>query len=178
MLLVQLTNLHYATFSYHCNDPPFLPLAERSIIYQFLMFASAHKLIALTILIALGGILTLSIVAFLPHEAGHGHTMSGSNCPFMNHKESICPMDLQAHLSLLESVFTANTPSLPLLLILSVTSFLCIALPLNRRRSLRDPRRVRWRWLTERSLTFDLRGSQEHFASGLLNPKLYHSLPS
>lgn len=142
------------------------------------MFAFTNKFIALTILIALGGILTLSIVAFLPHEAQHGHAMSGSDCPFMDHEESICPMDLQAHLSLLENVFAASTPSLPLLLILSVTSFLCLALPLNRRKSLRDQRRIRWRWLAGRRLTFDFRGWQEHFASGLLNPKLYPSLPS
>ncbi len=134
-----------------------------------------HKFLALTIATALGGILLLSILAYAPVHSPHGHTvpLTHGDCPFMGHEESICPMNLLEHLSLLEDIFAAGTPSLPTLLLLVGALLLASVIPTKRRLLHKEPERVRWRWLRTRSYTFGRSALQEHFARGILHPKIF-----
>jgi len=96
-----------------------------------------------------------------------------SNCPFMAHKEVICPMDLADHIGMWKNVFMATIPPLELLLVVvAAIVFVATAAP-----HLLVPRGIPillfFKRLRERIYTYTYRPMQDLFSNGILNPKLF-----
>jgi hypothetical protein len=119
------------------------------------------------ILVALLGSMILSLL-----HLSHGMGMVGSmtDCPFMNHGEVLCPMDMASHIGAWKEVFNQFPLSQPVWfgVILAAIPFLARIVANNW-----------WRlcsrsWLLpKKHYRHDERFWQQFFAVGILNPKLF-----
>ena len=104
-----------------------------------------------------------------------GMDMSGgmTDCPFMEHGEVICQMNLADHIGAWKSAFLSVLPALTLLLAAAgVAIFVASVAPnlLQKTRYLQPAIRKRFR---PRTYTFSYRPLQELFSDGILHPKLF-----
>jgi len=128
------------------------------------------KIIASTILFFL-----LSTMFFSLFHMSMGMDMSGgmTDCPFMEHGEVICQMNLTDHIGAWKSAFLSVVPALTLLLaVAGVAIFVASVAPnlLQKTRYLQSSIHKRFR---PRTYTFSYRPLQELFSDGILHPKLF-----
>ncbi len=117
------------------------------------------------------GAMTLSL---LNMSAGMDMTGSMSDCPFMEHGEVVCAMNLSDHIGAWKSTFLAVIQTVTFLL----SSILAAAYVATIIPNLLPSRRLRricvlTRWLKERTYSFSYRPLQELFSNGILHPKLF-----
>jgi len=96
-----------------------------------------------------------------------------SDCPFMSHTESICPMKLLDHVSAWKTAFFSAVPELTLLLATIGFGMLLASVAPNLLRRIVYASTQVSQQLRERIYTFFYRLLQELFSRGILNPKLY-----
>jgi hypothetical protein len=97
---------------------------------------------------------------------------SMTDCPFMQHEENLCPMDLLDHVQAWKSVFLFAVPQFISYLltlytgyaVLSRTDFFTL---------LRPPVHATRRYLRQAVAEYPLKPLQELYAAGILNPKLF-----
>ena len=122
------------------------------------------------ILAVLLGAMSLSLFTL-----SHGMDMANgmSDCPFMVHSETMCPMTIMDHLGAWQTAFQMIVPSM--LLLIAGASVCALLLSVA-------PRVVRFKYrrppissihLRERTYTFWSRPLQELFSNGILHPKLF-----
>lgn len=126
---------------------------------------------SLLLLLTLGNVLFVSVVAFDHSQIEIAH--HGSNCPFMNHEESLCPMSVFDHLSVLRTIFESVLPglatislTLPVLLI-----FYPFLLKTRAPVKLKSYTQFKQRLYLLNNYYYKLH--QALFARGILNPKLF-----
>jgi len=104
-----------------------------------------------------------------------GMDMSGgmTDCPFMEHGEVICQMNLADHIGAWKSAFLSVVPTLTLLLaVASIAIFVASVAP-NLLQKTRYLQPTLYCWLRPRTYTFSHRPLQELFSIGILHPKLF-----
>ena len=102
-----------------------------------------------------------------------GMSMSGhqSNCPFMAHEESWCPMNLVDHIDGWKTAFLSITTTIVLLLavvgtlVTSVTPFIF--------KFKRNTVPILYRQFIQKRYSYSYRPLQELFSNGIINPKLF-----
>lgn len=98
---------------------------------------------------------------------------SGSDCMFMSHQETICPMSVADHLGAWQSAFQAVAPSFVLLLVtLGAVAVVATTFP-QLLTSKPKPIPILQRQLRERTYAFSYRPLQELFSKGILHPKVF-----
>ncbi len=103
-----------------------------------------------------------------------GMNMTGemSDCPFMSHEETWCPMDLADHIEAWRSAFLAVVPTTTLLFwIIAILLVVTLAPQLLKLRTFRVNTYLER--LRERRDGFIQHYLQELFSRGILNPKLF-----
>lgn len=98
---------------------------------------------------------------------------TGSDCLYMSHQETLCPMNVLDHLGAWQSVFLSVIPSIVLLMVAaSAVSLAVFTLPhlLSPKPS---PIPILYRQLRERTYSFTQRFLQELFSNGILHPKVF-----
>ncbi len=133
----------------------------------------ARKFISLSILIAVFGIITMNFIHVVHSHEAHHKLQNQDNCPFMNHKEALCPMSVSAHISALRSVFETVLPNITHLSFFATLILLFVALPPRIKPFRKRSVQVLLSWLTLVSYKFSRRLLQSLFARGILNPKLF-----
>lgn len=117
------------------------------------------------LIVAFSGVFFLTL-----SHTGHSEESVRSDCPFMHHADTICPMTAFDHISLLRGLFE-TMPGLQFFLVLTLS--LSSLLPYF----LFKPRVIRfsafWRWRQSVITRFSSRFLQDSFAQGILNPKVY-----
>lgn len=101
-----------------------------------------------------------------------------SDCPFMTHEEVICPMDFLDHIAAWKTAFLSSAPTLTTFL---VFASVVLSVFLGHTHFFRKRRRfvpILIRQLRERTYRYYIRALQELFARGILNPKIFKSLPT
>lgn len=129
------------------------------------------KVLAGMILGVVLGAMSLSIF-----HMSQGMDMRGNSahCPFMEHEEVLCGMNLAEHLSAWKTVFTVVMPTILLLATaITLTTFVYQAVYVRATTLRWTVLRVPWRCLRERVYTFVYRYLQELFARGVLHPKYF-----
>ena len=128
------------------------------------------KLLSQIILVAVLGTMFFSLF-----HMSMGMDMSGgmTDCPFMAHKEVICPMNLADHLEAWKSVFLSTTSTLTLLLAAAGIAVLITTIAPNILRKIKYASLLSQKWLEIRTYTFSYRPLQELFSNGVLHPKLH-----
>ena len=129
-----------------------------------------NKLFAGTILTLLLGTMFFSLF-----HMSMGMDMSGTmtDCPFMSHEETICPMNLADHIGAWKSAFMSVLPSLTLLLAMAGSALLLATIAPNLLKPIRYLSPLPLRNINQKTYTFSHRKHQELFSNGILHPKLY-----
>jgi len=104
-----------------------------------------------------------------------GMDMSGgmTDCPFMEHGEVICPMNLTDHMEAWKSVFLSLVPTLTLLLAAAGMAVFVASVAPNLLRRISYSSSPRHRLLRYKTYNFSYRPLQELFSAGILHPKLF-----
>jgi len=104
-----------------------------------------------------------------------GMDMSGgmTDCPFMEHGEVICPMNLADHVGAWKSAFLSVVPTLTLLLAAAVMAVFVASVAPNLLRRISYSSPPRHRLLRCKTYNFSYRPLQELFSAGILHPKLF-----
>jgi len=128
------------------------------------------KLATYIILIIVLGTMFLSLF----HVSSGMDMQSGtSDCPFMSHEETICPMSIMDHIGAWKDMFLSVVPSLILLLALAGVSVLVASVPPNLLRRVQYLPPPIYISRLRQSYTFPYRPLQELFSNGILHPKLF-----
>lgn len=104
-----------------------------------------------------------------------GMDMAGgmTDCPFMEHGEVICPMNLADHIGAWKAAFVSVvTTVMTLMLVAGAVAFIASATPFLFAPK-RRPIPIRLNVLRTRTYSFSYRPLQELFSSGILHPKLF-----
>lgn len=128
------------------------------------------KLTAYIILMIVLGTMFLS---FFYMSTGMDMQSGMSDCPFMSHQETICPMSVMDHVGAWKDMFLSVIPSLILLLALAGVSVLVASVAPNLLQSIRYLSPPMHKARFRQSYTFSYRPLQELFSSGILHPKLF-----
>lgn len=128
---------------------------------------------ALGLLVSLASIFLVSALSFSHGSATHAMKHGMTNCPFMSHEDSVCPMDGMDHITALRTIFE---PILPMfiaiaLIVVLVASFRSLTPTLGQ--FLRSRIHAFLRWRTLATYRYPTRPYQDLFAQGILHPKLY-----
>jgi hypothetical protein len=135
------------------------------------------------LLFVYGGGLALSIGGVMPlfmkdgmsdtTHGNHEHTASTHHCPFMADSDTLCPMSLIDHLTLVRGLF--ETPLGTLLIIASVAGIASLRpqVPLLVRHLYSALVAMWWRSRQQLGYHYQVRQHQEYFASGLLHSKYF-----
>ena len=128
------------------------------------------KWIAVITLTLLLGVMFISLF-----HMSMGMDMSGgmTDCPFMEHGEVICPMNVVDHMEAWKSAFLSVVPSLTLLLAVAGVAIFVASVASNLLQKTRYLQPSFYSWSQSRTYTFSYRPLQELFSNGILNPKLY-----
>ncbi len=136
--------------------------------YKVLIFAGVYIVLGTITGIMLVGIIHVS------HSTIQSNWVTGSDCPFMSHEESLCPMDIGDHVSAMRSLFETV---LPIHILVGLLLCCTILIPHNT-----IPKPAVKPFFTIRTLLrlqqytiyrFSYRMLQIYFARGILNPKVY-----
>lgn len=107
-------------------------------------------------------------------SADMGAMENMSDCPFMSHEETLCPMTLIDHIEAWKSVFLAVVPAFVLLvLVVAAVSRVVAVLPLFLIWRKKATPIILYARLRERTYSYGKRPLQELFATGILHPKLF-----
>ena len=128
------------------------------------------KIIAGTILLFLLGTMFVSLFHL---SMGMGMMGDTTDCPFMSHEETVCPMNLADHIGAWKDVFLSVIPGLTLILAAAVTAIFVAPIAPNLLLKTQYTSPPLHRYLQIRTYTFSYRPLQELFSNGILNPKLY-----
>lgn len=126
---------------------------------------------SLLLLLTLGGVFIVGTIDFSHSRTEVAH--HDPNCPFMNHGESICPMSVLDHLSVLRNIFESVLPNLVIILLIASTISIFYSLKRKSRPSTKSRSYVHLKWRTLILTSFIYKPHQELFSSGILNPKLF-----
>ena len=104
-----------------------------------------------------------------------GMGMSGgmTDCPFVEHGEVICPMNLTDHMEAWKSVFLSVVPTLTLLLAAAGVAIFVVTVAPNLLQNTRYLQPTLTIWSRPKTYTFSYRPLQELFSNGILHPKLF-----
>ncbi len=126
----------------------------------------------LTLLLSLGGIIFVSTINFNHHFSEQEMTSVITDCPFMEHGETICPMTAFDHILILKSIFETTIPNIVTLITISGVLISFLIFPkLKPFLYLHSHTFLRWRQSV--IYLFSYRPLQDLFSRGLLNPKLF-----
>jgi hypothetical protein len=122
-------------------------------------------------------IVTVTMFLSLFHMS-MGMDMAGgmTDCPFMSHEETICPMNIMDHIGSWKDVFLSVSPPLVLLIALAGASLLIVSTAPNLLQGIRYLLPLIYKTRLRQSYTFSYRALQELFSSGILHPKLFKCL--
>ncbi len=138
---------------------------------------SISIIIPILLLLSLGSVLFFAISTHShseTHVTHQQHTMStSSDCPFMVHGETICPMTVLDHLGVLRSIFETVLPNIVTLLLmagLAVGTYFCI----SRHKPLHLLHAHTFsKWRTSVLYEFSYKLHQSLFSRGILHSKLF-----
>lgn len=129
-----------------------------------------NKIVSIAILTVFLGAMFASLF-----HMSMGMDMAGgmTDCPFMEHSEVICPMNLADHMVAWKAAFVSVVPTIvTLLLVAGAVAFIASTAPF-----LFGPKRkpipIRLNVLRTRTYSFSYRPLQELFSNGILHPKLF-----
>ncbi|USN87600.1 MAG: hypothetical protein H6779_04295 [Candidatus Nomurabacteria bacterium] len=124
-----------------------------------------RKIASAFIFVAFASVLFFSL--FHLHNIG---VTGMSDCPFMSHQETVCPMSLIDHIEAWKTMYIAVMPTivfvLMVLLLVSIAPNLLFSFPILRASFIKQR-------LRELTYTFYSRYLQEFFSDGVLNPKSF-----
>lgn len=100
-----------------------------------------------------------------------------TDCPFMSHTETICPMSVFDHMEAVKSVFMGTVATLVVLLLAGVVGLRGGVVPANLPRKLRQTIPLFLYQLKHRTYAYYVRALQDLYSNGVLNPKLFSYLP-
>lgn len=132
-----------------------------------------NKIIAALILISVGVILFAGVFSYGKHSHNKHGFASTTNCPFMQHEESLCPMTAFDHLSALRNLYETATFKT---FVFNFYLGLALVAGFNALKAkwwLSFCLNTFWRWRQKAKYKYCVRRHQELFADGLLNPKLF-----
>ncbi len=104
-----------------------------------------------------------------------GMDMSGgmTDCPFMSHEETICPMNIMDHIGAWKEAFLAVAPSFLILFAIAGAVVLVASVAPNLLRVIQySPSQILTRF-RELIYAFSYKYLQELFSNGILHPKLF-----
>lgn len=139
-------------------------------MYKFFRHIVDIKLIGMALVFIFLSVLSFSLFHM---PANMGMVESTSDCPFMEHGESLCAMNVVGHLGAWQSAFLAVVPIF-LLLMLAVVG--AVILYSRAPHLLINPSRrlfLLYRYYINRVYLFSSRPLQELFSNGILHPKLF-----
>jgi len=124
---------------------------------------------AITLTLVLG----VMFISLFHMSMGMGMSGGMTDCPFMEHGEVICPMNVVDHMEAWKSAFLSVVPALTLLLAVAGLAVFIASVAPNLLRKIQYAAPPSSRWLQARTYTFSYRPLQELFSSGILHPKLF-----
>ena len=127
----------------------------------------------LTAYIILTIVLGTMFLSFFHMSTGMNMHSGMSDCPFMSHEETICPMSVMDHIGAWKDVFLSVAPSLTLLLALVGLSVLTASVAPNLLQTIRYLSPPIYKTRFRQSYTFPHRPLQDLFSNGILHPKLF-----
>ncbi len=128
---------------------------------------------ALAVMLSLGSVLFVSILNFGHALDEHGMTARMTDCPFMAHEETLCPMTAFDHLSMLRGLFETTLPSILTLTLVIGVALVPLFFTLKLKPLLRLHSHAFLRWRKSVTYRFSYRPFQDLFSNGILNPKLF-----
>ena len=106
-------------------------------------------------------------------SVGMDMTSGMTDCPFMEHGEVICPMNLADHIGAWKDAFVSVAPTIVTLIVAAgAIAFIASTAPFFFTPR-RKPISVRLNILRTRTYSFSYRPLQELFSNGILHPKLF-----
>ncbi len=136
------------------------------------------RLVSMAVLLSLVGVFLVNILSFghQGHRGAPSHTAAASHhsdCPFMHHGESICPMTTLDHISVLRALFESSLPTfVTLVIVLGSTALVALVFLRRRPLSLLHAHAIlRWRQTVTYSFVF--RFYQSLLARGIIQPKVF-----
>lgn len=128
---------------------------------------------ALVIILSLGSVLFVSILNFGHAFDEHGMNTGMTNCPFMTHEETLCPMTVFDHLSMLRDFFETTLPNILTLTLTIGEALVPLFFTFKLKPLLRLHSHAFLRWRKNVTYRFSYRSFQDLFSRGILNPKLF-----
>lgn len=132
---------------------------------------------SLTILLALLAMHIFVVVAFGYQTSNHSHSMDAvhhmSDCPFMNHSETLCPMTVLDHLAAFRSLFESILPAVIVLVLIAGSQVFWQLVSPQLRTLLFLHAYTFFRQRKYLLTQFVHRQFQELFARGILHKKVY-----
>ena len=118
-------------------------------------------------------VLGTMFLSFFHVSTGMNMQSGMSDCPFMSHEETICPMSVMDHIGAWKDMFLTVIPSVVLLLALAGLPVLIACVAPNLLQSIRYVSPPIYKNRFRQSYAFSHRPLQELFSSGILHPKLF-----
>lgn len=103
----------------------------------------------------------------------HGVTIGMTDCPFMSHEETICPMTALDHLTILRSIFETVLPSIVTLSLIIGIALVVYFYNTKLKPLFRFHTNTFLQWRASVTYCFSYRLYQDLFSRGVLNPKLF-----
>ncbi len=131
------------------------------------------KVLAMTVLIVLLGIMLATMSQISVGMGGHHAAGHMIDCPFMSHEEVVCPMTVLDHLAVIRSVFSNLLPGIVVGMFALSLFLLPAFLTLGRIPLLLFHTLTLFWWRRHIVYRFSYRILQELFAQGILHTKRY-----
>lgn len=136
-----------------------------------------RTLTALTVLLALLAMHIFVVMAVGYQTSNHSHDMGAmhhmTDCPFMNHSETLCPMTVLDHLAAFRSLFKSILPAAIVLVLIAGASVFWQLVSPQLRTFLFLHAHTFLRQRKFALMLFVYRQFQELFAQGILHQKVY-----
>lgn len=128
---------------------------------------------ALFFILIVGSVLFINTLNFThgfdEHELYEGMT----DCPFMSHEETICPMTILDHISVLRSIFETILPNIVSITLIAGVLLITYLHTPKFKNLFRISTNILWRWRIFVTYSFSYRRYQDLFSQGILHPKLF-----
>lgn len=131
------------------------------------------KLLVLVLLLSFAGVLFVGTINVSHSFDEHGMSSGMTDCPFMTHEETLCPMTALDHLAMLQNIFEATLPSI--IMLTFIVGMILITFPSlpKLKTPLRPHMHTFWRWRRSVLYHFSYKLYQDLFSQGILHPKLF-----
>lgn len=134
---------------------------------------SIFSIITPLFLLIIGSVLLVNTITFSHSSNEHGIYKEMTDCPFMSHEETLCPMTILDHISIFRSIFETILPSIVSITLIAGVLLITYLHAPKLKNLFRIHTHTLWRWRIFVTYSFSYRLYQDLFSQGILHPKLF-----